>query len=195
MVPVCLQAKKANPGDDGLVSIKRVNDSDKVGNHQLINLAKLAKKDINCGYIFYNVDEREPLYAPVLPIVKDIKHMAETDSRLSTSLHEHSIDLATYVAHVLGMGKRVPRSSDGLKQVADALVAGKVEHIIALSADPELGRYLSLAFGLTGEVASVKAVDLSSGPVNFQAAFSSASAYAQLYPPSPPDEPTYEPQR
>jgi hypothetical protein len=175
--PVCFQAKRSNPAPGETQSIRRINKSDKIGDHQFVKLKALAGKNWNCAYLFYHNDMDDLLPEPVLPLVKSIDDIASAASELDVDLEENTADLASYVLHLINIGQNAITDLTGLDAAAQALVGKDVDQIVVLSSNPDVARRLKMTVPqLEKQQKPFRAVGVDANRV-----FAQGSSYANTY--------------
>lgn len=177
ILPVCFQAKRANPAPGESQPIHRKNKNDTVGDHQLVKLQALAAKDWNCAYLFYHNDIRNLLPEPALPVVKSVGDISTTASPLDVDLEENTADLASYVLHLVNTRQNAVTDLTGLDAAAEALIGHDVDQIVVLSSNPDVARRLKM----TVPNLEKQHVPFRSVGVDVDRVFSQASSYAATY--------------
>lgn len=136
IVPVCFQAKRAAPQDTDIVDVRRFNKSDPIeGDHQLRALENFSDEGANCAYLFFNNHIDFALSSAILPLVKSIGDILRTDQPLDIDLSSETIDVASYIFHLIANREKAVSSMTDLQPLLSKLVEGDVSHLVLLSSD------------------------------------------------------------
>lgn len=153
---ICLQAKRANLLSEQPVDVSRKNKSYPRGEGQLGALAAFGKLGCAVAYLVYDNHERRALGEPSVPMVKDRTHLSEQETKkLRLDLRTDTVDFAHYLLDIAHRRSRGAFSGTGDPRFAPMLgrlLAGDLDHVVALSPDPEFGARLNrlLAIGNGG---------------------------------------------
>ncbi|MBB6488872.1 hypothetical protein [Rhizobium lusitanum] len=176
IIPICFQAKRAAPSGGASVDIRRFNKSDPVrGDHQLKSLKSFAEEGANCAYLFFNNHTDFRVDTPILPLVKAVDDIVGSDHPLDVDLAVETIDVASFILHLVNNRKNAASSIGELEPMLAKLVEGDVSHLVVLSSESQAWEKSLEKFGT--KYTTVSRSTSNAGFAELELAFEAANSY------------------